>query len=477
MSTVDVDRPELPGGSPYTGWQAAIADYFKFDFYRTNFKTEILAGVTTFMTMAYILVVNPLILSDAIFLNQPKDLFGELVISTAIVSMIGTLVMALLAKYPFALAPGMGMNAFFAYSVVLTLGINWRTAFAAVFIEGLIFIALTVTDIRRHLITAVPDVIKTGTTVGIGLFLAYIGLGGNVETGGAGLIVLNEVTKTTYGSFANPQTILAAFGILLTVFLMVRRVRGAFLWGIAGTAILGWVFGVAAPPTGIVAAPVFPSHLFGQAFVGLGGINAGNFVDFIAVMLVFLFVDMFDTIGTLSGVGTQAGYINDKGELPRANQALFADAVATTAGAVVGNSTVTTFVESAAGVAEGGRTGFTAVIVAALFGISLFFGPIFEAIPGFATAPVLTIVGVLMMMAIKSINWEDLAEAVPAFLTIFFIPLGFSIAAGLSMGLISYSLVKTFQGKAREVSLVTWVLAVIFAARFAFMAIRFSGSA
>jgi adenine/guanine/hypoxanthine permease len=475
MSTdLDIDRP--PPGSPYTGWQAAVADYFKFDVYRTNFRTEILAGVTTFMTMAYILVVNPLILSDAIFLNQPKDLFGELVVTTAVASMIGTLVMALLAKYPFALAPGMGMNAFFAYSVVLTLGINWRVALAAVFIEGLIFIALTVTDLRRHLITAVPDVIKTGTTVGIGLFLAYIGLSGNVETGGAGLIVANEVTKTSFGSYANPQTILATVGIFLTVFFMVRRIRGALLWGIAGTAILGWVFGVAAPPTGIIAAPVFPSHLFGQAFVGLGGINAGNIIDFIAVMLVFLFVDMFDTIGTLSGVGTQAGYIDENGELPRANQALFADAIATTSGAIIGNSTVTTFVESASGVAEGGRTGFTAVVVAALFGLSLFFGPIFEAIPGFATAPVLTIVGVLMMMSIKSIDWDDLAEAVSAFLTIFFIPLGFSIAAGLSAGLISYAIIKTFQGKAREVSLITWVLAVIFAARFVFMAVRFSSA-
>jgi adenine/guanine/hypoxanthine permease len=478
MSTeIDIERSEPPGNSPYTGWQAAIARYFKFDHYRANFKTEIIAGITTFMTMAYILVVNPLILSDAIFLQQPKDLFGELVVTTAIASLIGTLAMALLAKYPFALAPGMGMNAFFAYSVVLTLGIDWRVALAAVFIEGLIFIALTITDLRRHLITAVPDVIKTATTVGIGLFLAYIGLGGDVKTGGAGLIALNEVTKTTFGSYIYPQTILATLGIFMTVFFMVRRIRGALLWGILGTAILGWVFRVAPPPPSLVALPVFPSHLFGQAFVGLGGINAGNLIDFIAVMLVFLFVDMFDTIGTLSGVGTQAGYINEKGELPRANQALFADAVATTAGAIVGNSTVTTYVESAAGVAEGGRTGFTAVVVAALFGLSLFFAPLFEAIPGFATAPVLTIVGVLMMAAIKTINWEDLAESVPAFLTIFFIPLGFSIAAGLSAGLISYSVIKTFQGKAREVPLVTWVLTIIFAARFAFMAIRFGAAA
>lgn len=469
---LDLQRPAAPA-SPYTGWQAAIANYFNFDVYQTNFRTEILAGITTFMTMAYILVVNPLILSDAVFLSQPKDLFGELVVSTALCSIVGTLVMALVAKYPFALAPGMGMNAFFAYSVVLTLKIDWKVAFACVLIEGLIFIALTVTDIRRHLITAVPDVIKTATTVGIGLFLAYIGLGGKVETGGAGLIMINEVTKTTFGSFRNPQTILAVVGIFMTVFFMVRRIKGALLWGIVGTALLGWIFGVAAAPKGIIALPTFPTHLFGQSFVGLGGINASNFIDFIAVMLVFLFVDMFDTIGTLTGVGTQAGYINEKGELPRANQALFADAVATTTGAIIGNSAVTTFVESASGVAEGGRTGFTAVIVAGLFALSLFFGPVIEAIPGFATAPTLMIVGVLMLMSVKNINWNDLAESIPAFLTIFFIPLGFSIAAGLSAGLIAYPIIKTFQGRANEVPLVTWILAAIFAARFVFMAVRF----
>ena len=462
-----------PGGKPPQSQQGAIARYFQFDYYQTNFRTEILAGVTTFMTMAYILVVNPLILSDAIFLNQPRDLFSELVIATAVSSAIGTLVMALVARYPFALAPGMGINAFFAYSVVLGLEIDWRLALACVFVEGLVFIALTITDIRRHLITAVPNSIKTATTVGIGLFLAYVGLGGTTETGGAGLIVANEVTKTDFGSFREPQTILAAFGIFLTAFFMARRIKGALLWGIAGTALLGWIFGVAAAPSGIVALPAFPSNLFGTAITGIAGLNGSNFLDFIAVLLVFLFVDMFDTIGTLAGVGTQAGYIDQNGELPRANQALFADAVATTAGAVVGTSSVTTFVESAAGVAEGGRTGFTAVVVAVLFLISLIFTPIFEAIPAFATAPALTIVGVLMMMSVTQIKWQDLAEAIPAFLTIFFIPLGFSIAAGLSAGLIAYPLLKAFQGKAREVPIITWILAAVFVSRFVFMAIRF----
>ena len=464
---------EQPKGKPPQREKNAIARYFEFDKYRTNFRTEILAGVTTFMTMAYILVVNPLILSDAVFINEPKDLFTELVVATAVSAGIGTLIMGLLAKYPLALAPGMGINAFFAYSVVLGLGIDWRVALACVFVEGLVFILLTVIDLRRHLITAVPSSIKSATTVGIGLFLAYIGLGGATETGGAGLIVANEVTKTDFGSLAQPQTLIAIFGIFLTALFMVRRIKGALLWGIIGTALLGWVFGVATAPQGLASIPTFPQDLFGAALAGLGGINSSNWIDFIAVLFVFLFVDMFDTIGTLSGVGMQAGYIDENGELPRANQALTADAIATTTGAILGTSSVTTFVESASGVAEGGRTGFTAVVVAVLFFISLIFTPIFEAIPAFATTPALTIVGVLMMASITSINWEDLTEAIPAFLTIFFIPFAFSIAAGLSIGLISYPLLKTFAGKARDVPSVTWILAAIFIARFIFMTLRF----
>lgn len=465
--------PNPPATPPDSGWLGAIARYFEFAENRTNFRTEMLAGITTFMTMAYILVVNPLILSDAIFLNQPKDLFAELVVATAVSAAIGTLIMALLAKYPFALAPGMGINAFFAYSVVIGLKLDWRTALAAVLLEGLIFLLLSVTDIRRHLITAVPNAIKLATTVGIGLFLAAIGLGGAVATGGAGLVVANAATKTAFGSFREPATLLAAIGIFLTAALMVRRVRGALLWGVAGTALLGWLFGVAKAPVGVVSLPTLPTHLFGQAFVGLGGITASNWVDFVAVLLVFLFVDTFDTIGTLAGVETQAGFIHANGELPRATQALTADAIATSVGAVLGTSCVTTYVESAAGISEGGRTGFTSVVVALLFLLALLFIPIFEAVPGFATAPALLIVGVLMMSAVQQINWSDLAEAIPAFLTIFFIPFGFSIAAGLSAGLIAYPILKAVQGKAKEVPIATWVLAVLFFARFVFMTVRF----
>jgi len=371
MGQTDVQLKQKPPGSsppPYSGWQAAIAEYFDFAHYRTDFRTETLAGLTTFMTMAYILVVHPLIMSDAVFLQESGDLFRELIVVTGITAAIGTLVMGLYAKYPFVQAPGMGTNAFFAYSVVLGLGIDWRVGMACVLIEGLIFIALTVTDIRRHIIAAVPGCIKASTTVGIGMFLAYIGLSGDTETGGAGLIVANDVTKTAFGSFSEPATLLATFGILISSLFIIRRVKGALLWGIGGTAILGWVFGVAPAPTGFMEIPAFPSNLFGQAFVGLGGINGSNIIDFLAILLVFLFVDMFDTIGTLMGVGTQAGYIDKQGELPRANKALSADAIATTAGAIMGTSTVTTFAESASGIAEGGRTGFTFVFTTLRFG-------------------------------------------------------------------------------------------------------------
>ncbi|MGF1567867.1 MAG: NCS2 family permease [Nodosilinea sp.] len=476
MSQSDIElqarRPD-PSPPPYSGWQANIANYFDFAHYRTGFRTEILAGLTTFMTMAYILVVHPLIMSDAVFVAQPGDLFRELVVVTGISAAIGTLIMGLYAKYPFAQAPGMGTNAFFAYSVVLGLGIAWQVALAAVLIEGLIFIGLTVTDVRRHIITAVPNCIKAATTVGIGLFLAYIGVSGDTATGGAGLIVANEVTKTTFGSFREPATLLATFGIFISAMFIIRRIKGALLWGIAGTAILGWVFGVAAAPTGIVAFPAFPSTLFGAAFTGLGGINAGNLFDFIAVLLVLLFVDIFDTIGTLMGVGTQAGYIDEDGQLPRVNKALSADAIATTAGAILGTSTVTTFAESAAGVSEGGRTGLTAVVAAGMFIVALLFVPIFEAIPAFATAPALVIVGVLMMASVVNIEWGDLTEAIPAFLTMFFIPLGFSIAAGLAVGMIVYPFTKVVSGRSHEIPTVTWILAAIFIAREVFTTVRF----
>jgi AGZA family xanthine/uracil permease-like MFS transporter len=470
---------ESPHRPPPPGWQGAIyeaiAQFFRFHEYHTNIRTEILAGVTTFMTMAYILVVNPGILSDAIFLETSGDLFNELVIATAISAAIASLVMGLLANYPFALAPGLGLNAFFAYSVVLGLGINWRVALTAILIEGLIFIALTVFNIRSLIVKAIPECLKRATAAGIGLFIAYIALSGDPTQGGAGIIASSEATKTTLGNLGQPPTLMAIAGILITSAFVARRLKGALLWGILATALLGWILGVAPWPTGIVALPQWPGDLLGQAIFGLGQLGTTNTLDFLAVMFVFLFVDLFDTIGTLTGVGIQAGYINEEGELPRASQALMADAVGTTAGAILGTSTVTTFIESASGVAEGGRTGFTSVVVAGLFVLSIFFIPLLAGIPAFATAPALLIVGVLMAGNVRGIRWDDPAESIPSFLTILMMPLTYSIAEGLALGFITYPLIKTFQGKARETSIAIWILAAIFVLRFVMMAAKIGG--
>ena len=473
----NVEELKLPGSSPpqspYTGWQAAIARYFKFADYKTNFKTETLAGITTFMTMGYILVVNPIILSNAIFLQKQGDLFTQLAVATGIAAAVGTLCMAILANYPFGLAPGMGTNAFFAFSVVLGLKIDWRLALSCVFVQGLIFIALTFTDVRRLLIKTIPLTLKHATAGGIGLFIAYIGLSGDPKTGGAGLIVANEATKTGFGSLREPATLMALAGLLITSAFVVRRVKGALLFGIFATALVAWILGVATWPQGFFAVPQIPLDLFGQAITGLAQLNSSNFIDWLAVLFVFLFVDIFDTVGTLTGVGMRAGYIGPDGELPRANQALMADAIATTVGPLFGTSSVTAYVESVAGVAEGGRTGFTALVVGILFALSLFFIPIFQAIPAFATTPTLVIVGAMMMAEAVEIRWGDMAESIPAFLTIFMIPLTYSIAEGLSIGFISYPLVKSFQGKAHEVPLGTWIIAGIFVARYIFMTLRF----
>lgn len=459
-----------------SGWQGAIARRFQFDFYQTNLKTEILAGITTFMTMAYILVVNPIILGSAIFLNQPQDLFAQIAFATAISAAIGTFCMAFFANYPFGLAPGMGTNAFFAYSVVLGLGIDWRLALSCVFVQGIIFIILTFTDIRRLLILAIPASLKHATAAGIGLFIAYIGLAGNTDQGGAGLLVAaaaGGTAKTALGSLTQPNSLMAIAGLFITSALIVRRVRGALLIGILATALLAWILGVAAWPQSLAAVPPLPSDIFGQAIFGLQRLNAGNFLDWFAVLLVFLFVDIFDTIGTLTGVGMRAGYIGADGELPRANRALMSDAIGSTVGPLFGTSSVTAYVESVAGVTEGGRTGFTAVVIGALFLISLFFIPLFSAIPAFATTPTLVIVGAMMLAEVREIRWGDMAEVIPAFLTVFMIPLTFSIAEGLAIGFIFYPVVKALQGKAREVPIATWVIAAIFVARFVFMTLRF----
>ncbi|MFW6358148.1 MAG: NCS2 family permease [Chroococcales cyanobacterium] len=437
-----------------------IARFFSFAEYGTNFRTETLAGITTFLTMAYILVVNPSILSDAIFLNVPQDLFPQLIFVTAISAAIATAIMGIAANYPFALAPGMGLNAFFAYSVVLELGIDWRVALAAIFIEGILFILLTLTNLRQLVVNSIPNSLKHATASGIGLFIAYIGLSG------AGIIVTGQGTITTLGDFSQPPALMAIAGILVTTAFVARRITGALLWGILATAILAWIVGAAPLPEGIAGYPPLPIDLVGQAITGLLSFNLTQIWDFLAVLFVFLFIDFFDTIGTLTGVGIQAGYINENGELPRANPALMADAIGTTIGALLGTSTVTTYIESAAGVSEGGRTGFTAIIVALLFTLSIFFIPLISGIPAFATVPALVIVGVLMTGSVRYIRWDDPAESIPSFLTILIMPLSNSIAEGLAVGFITYPLVKAFQGKIQETTLILWILAGIFVLRF-----------
>ncbi len=439
----------------------AIADFFGFNTLRTTMRNEVLAGVTTFVTMAYILAVNPGILSEAVFLQEPGDLFGELVMATALSAALATLIMGLYAKLPFVLAPGMGVNAYFAFSVVLGLGIDWRVALAAVFIEGIIFILMTISNLRSKIVSAIPECIKHATTAGIGLFIAYIALKN------AGIIVADEATFTTLGDLKSPATLVAVIGILLTSAFMARRITGALLWGILATALLGWIVGAAPWPSGFIGVPPLPTDLFGQAFVGLADVLATSVWQLFGIVFVLLFVDLFDTIGTLTGLGAKAGYIDEEGNFPGVEQAFMADAVGTTAGAVLGTSTVTTYIESASGISEGGRSGFTAIVAAALFALSILFIPLLSGIPAFATTPSLLIVGVLMMTGVRRIRWEDPAESIPSFLTILIMPLSFSIAEGLAMGLIAYPFIKAFQGKSHEVTIGMWILAIVFIIRFA----------
>ncbi|NET17642.1 MAG: NCS2 family permease [Okeania sp. SIO1H6] len=437
-----------------------IAKFFQFNQLKTNFRTETIAGITTFVTMAYILVVNPDILSKAIFLQNSGDLFGELVIATAISAAFATLIMGIYGNYPFALAPGMGLNAYFTFSVVLKLGISWQIALAAVFIEGLIFIGLTISKIRNQIVDAIPECIKQATTVGIGLFIAYIAL---INTK---IIVSNETTTTTLGNLNQPETLVAIAGIIITSGFIARRITGALLWGILATALLSWILGIAPLPQEIASFPPLPTHLFGQAFIGLESIIKTNIWELITIIFVLIFVDLFDTVGTLTGLGIKTGYFNQTGKSFNLNKAFMADAVGTTFGAVMGTSTVTTYIESASGISEGGRSGFTAVITAILFILSIFFIPLLSAIPSFATAPALLIVGVLMMSSVRNINWDDPAQSISAFLTIIIMPLSYSIADGLAMGLIIYPLLKTFQGKVHETTFTMWLLAIIFILRF-----------
>ena len=459
-----------------------LEKFFKLSENGKDVKTEVVAGITTFMTMAYILAVNPSILSAA-GMDQ-----GAVFTATALASLIGTLLMAIFANYPFALAPGMGLNAYFAYTVVLGMGYSWEIALTAVFVEGIVFIILSLTNVREAIFNAIPKNLKAAVSVGIGLFIAFIGLqNANIVIGGATLLQLfsldeyNAVNgvEATFND-VGITVILAILGILITGILVIKNVKGNILWGI----LITWVLGIACQFAGLyVPNPelgfygLLPDFSGGLSIPSIAPIFAkidfsGIFsLNFVVVIFAFLFVDMFDTIGTLIGVSSKADMLDEDGKLPRIKGALLADAVATTAGAVLGTSTTTTFVESASGVSEGGRTGLTAVTTAILFGLALFLSPIFLAIPSFATAPALIVVGFYMLTNVVNIDFSDIAEALPCYICIASMPFFYSISEGISMGVISYVVLNVVTGKTKEkkISALMYLLAVLFILKYLFL--------
>lgn len=449
---------------------------FKLKQNNTTVKTELVAGATSFMTMAYILAVNPSILGDA-GMNPTAVL-----LATALASVIGTACMALMANMPFALSAGMGLNAYLAYTVVQGMGYSWQLALMAVFIEGLIFIALSLTNIREAIFNAIPQTLKQGVCVGIGLFIAFIGLqNAGLAVDASTLVTITDFTENfnTHGICA----LLALIGLLLTAVLQIRKVKGSILIGIVGT----WLLGILCQLTGLyIPAPeagyysLIPSTFFsadfsalkdtfGQCFrVDWSGIRI---LDFIVVIFSFLFVDLFDTLGTLIGVATKANMLDEQGRLPNVKPALLADAIGTSAGAVLGTSTVTTLVESAAGVAAGGRTGLTGIVTSLLFLLSMLFAPLFTTIPSFATAPALIMVGFLMTSSVTEIRFDEdnLTEAIPAYIAIIAMPLFYSISEGISLGIISYVVLNAFTGKAKKIAPLMYILALLFILKYVFL--------
>ena len=449
---------------------------FKLKQNNTTVKTEIMAGITTFMTMAYILAVNPSILSDA-----GMDSTAVL-LATAIASFVGTACMALMANMPFVLSAGMGLNAYLAYTVVLGMGYSWQIALLAVFVEGLIFIVLSLTNVREAIFNAIPLTLKRGVSVGIGLFIAFIGLqNAGLAVDASTLVTITSFTEnfTTHGICA----LLAVIGLLLTAVLHIRGVKGSILYGIVVTWLLGilcQLIGIYVPnpdggfysliPAAVVSFDFSPiGKTFGQCFaVDFGAIRV---LDFVVVIFAFLFVDLFDTLGTLIGVATKADMLDENGGLPKIKPALMADAVGTSVGAVLGTSTVTTFVESASGVAAGGRTGLTAMVSGLLFLLATIFAPLFTSIPSFATAPALIMVGFLMVSSVTEIRFDDdnLTEAIPAYIAIIAMPLFYSISEGISLGIISYVVLNLCTGKAKKVNPLMYILAVLFVLKYIFL--------
>lgn len=449
---------------------------FKLKENNTDVKTEIMAGVTTFMTMAYILAVNPDILSASGMDSK------AVLIATALASFIGCVMMALLSNYPFALAPGLGLNAYFAYTVAGTMGYSWQIALLAVFIEGIIFIVLSVTNVREAIFNAIPLTLKSAVSAGIGLFIAFIGLQ-NAK------IVVDSSTLVTMQDFSanfhsiGMGAILAFIGVLITAVLLIKKVKGGILFGIIITWVLGIICelaGLYQPDIELGMYSVIPSEIvtfnfsaigstFGQLFKADFG-QLKNAAEFIVIIFAFLFVDIFDTLGTLIGVSSKANMLDKDGKLPRIKGALLADAIATSAGAVLGTSTTTTFVESASGVTEGGRTGLTAFTTGVLFLLALIFSPLFLTIPSFATAPALIIVGFYMIASVAHIDWDNMLEAIPAFLCIIAMPLCYSISEGISWGIISWTVLHLCTGKSKgKVSVLMYVLSVLFILKYIFL--------
>ena len=433
-----------------------LESFFKLKEHKTDVKTEVLAGITTFMTMAYILVVNPLMLSDA-----GMD-FGGVFTATALAAVVATVLMAVLANYPFALAPGMGLNAFFAYTVVLgDMGKTWQFALTAVLIEGIIFMVMSLFNVREAIFEAIPKNLKIAVSVGIGLFIAFLGLSNT------GIVVQGSDTIVGLGNITSGDALVGIIGILITGVLVARNIKGGLLIGIILTTIVGIPFGVTVLPESFSSIVSLPPSMKDVAFQFVGFEEIFS-LEMVVVVFTFLFVDVFDTVGTLAGVAAKAGYLDEDGNLPNVGPALMSDAIGTTVGACLGTSTVTTFVESASGVAEGGRTGLTALSTAAMFAIALFFAPLFTLIPSAATAPALVIVGLFMMSSVSELDLTEMSEAIPAFLTIIMMPFAYSIAEGIVFGMVSYTVIKVLSGKHKDVSIVMWLLSIIFVLRIIF---------
>jgi len=425
--------------------------YFRLTENQTTVRAEFLGGLTTFVTMAYIVVVNPQILSEA---GMPVE---GVLFATCIASAVATLVMGLYANYPIALAPGMSLNAYFTYAVCLGMHVPWQTALGVIFFSGVFFLILTVTRVREQIVNGIPECLKHSTAGGIGMFIAFVGLKN------AKLVVANQATFVSLGSFSNREAQLAAVGLGIMLILMTRKMTGGILIGIFATTVLGILRGMAKWPSAMFSMP-HPSSTFLRL-----DLRAAMHLGLLEIIFVFLFVDLFDNVGTLVGVCEQGGFVKD-GKIPRVGRALVSDAVGTIFGALTGTSTVTSYIESAAGVAAGARTGLSNIFVAALFLMAAFCSPLAAAIPAYATAPALILVGALMTESIGRVDWAEFTEAIPAFVTLVATPLTFSIATGLSLGLISYTLVKVAAGKYREVSIVIWILTALFILRYIYLA-------